>query len=206
MPYEGLPTSSTADARYANGRLWVQGPDDMERKGFIDVAEDQRKQYLKQFQMTPAERKRTEEGSTSVPDAHHWGYFDEPASVDQLISWLDPRGTRELKLRKELQLQRDIIIKYMQHRKDYLIHREERAESEEAPTKRVSTRTKIYVDDRKHRCLRWKNTTALTENGHLHVDASRLSKRARKGTDEVREVKMNKRGKPLTRQGTRYNF
>jgi hypothetical protein len=207
MPYEGLPTSSTADARYANGRLWVQGPDDMERKGFIDVPEDQRKQYVKQFQMTPAERKRAEEGSTSVPDAHHWGYFDEPTSVDQLISWLDPRGTRELKLRKELQLQRDIIVKYMQHRKEYLTPREERAESEEASTKRVSTRTKTYVDDRKHRCLRWKNTTALTENGHLHVDAARLSKRARKAADEVRGVKAtNKRGKPLTRQGTRYNF
>src|SRR5271168_4431874 len=37
MPYEGLGESSTADAEYANGRLWVQGPDDIEREGFIDV-------------------------------------------------------------------------------------------------------------------------------------------------------------------------
>jgi hypothetical protein len=32
MPYGGLPDSSTAQSDYANGRLWVQGPDDLERQ------------------------------------------------------------------------------------------------------------------------------------------------------------------------------
>lgn len=31
MPYGGMPNSSTAEAQYANARLWVQGPDEMER-------------------------------------------------------------------------------------------------------------------------------------------------------------------------------
>lgn len=207
MPYEGLPNSSTADAKYANGRLWVQGPDDMEREGFIDLPEDEKKQYAKRHQITPSERKKKEEGSTSLPDARHWGYYDDPESLDELINWLDTRGVRELKLRKELQLQRDIVAKYMTNRKEYLAKTAERAESEEAPTKRMSTRTKTYVDDRKHRCLRWRNTTALSENGHLHVDPSRPTKRAKRITDEPKEIKAtNKQGKPLTRQGTRYNF
>jgi hypothetical protein len=207
MPYEGLPNSSTADAKYANGRLWVQGPDDMEREGFIDVSEDEKKQYAKRHQITPAERKKKEEGLTSLPDAHHWAYYDDAESVDELISWLDSRGVRELKLRKELQLQRDNIVKYMNNRKEYLTQTAERAESEEAPTKRMSTRTKTYVDDRKHRCLRWRNTTALSENGYLHVDASRPTKRAKRIPDEPAVIKAtSKRGKPLTRQGSRYNF
>lgn len=207
MPYEGLPTSSTAEAHYANGRLWVQGPDVMEREGFIDVPEEQKKQYQKEFKMTPAERRKVEEGPTHVPDAHHWGYYDEPESVDEFIQWLDQRGDRELKLRKELLLQRDIIVKYMKNRKDYLTRSAERAESEEAPAKRVATRHKTYVDDRRYRCLTWRNTTAISENGHLHVDASRPSKRMRKSTEDSKDAKTtNRQGKPLTRQGTRYNF
>jgi hypothetical protein len=206
MPYEGLPSSSTATAHYANGRLWVQGPDDMEREGFLDVPPEQNKQYMKDFQMTVSERKKLEEGPTGLSSAREWGYYGDPESLDKLISWLDSRGVREVKLRKELQLQRDNIGKYMKNRRDYLRQSAERAESEELPT-RMSTRTKTYVDDHKYRCLKWKNGTALTENGHLHVEAGRPSKKAKKATEEPREVKVtNRQGKPLTRQGTRYNF
>ncbi|THC99992.1 hypothetical protein EYZ11_000571 [Aspergillus tanneri] len=207
MPYGGMPNSSTAEAQYANGRLWVQGPDEMERVGFINVPDDQKKQYQKEFGMTPADRKKAEEGSTQVSNAQEWAYYDEPEAVDKLIDWLDSRGNRELKLRKELQLQRDTIVKYMTRRKEYLAQTAERAESEEMPTKRVTTRTKTYVEGSTHRCLKWRNATALSENGHLHVDASRPSKRAKRATDEPKEIKAtNRQGKPLTRQGTRYNF
>ena len=207
MPYGGMPNSSTAEASYANGRLWVQGPDEMERVGLIDVPEDIQNQYRKEFQMTPAERKKAEEGDTSIQNACEWGYYDDAESVDKLIDWLDLRGNRELKLRKELVSQRDIITRHMQHRQEYLAQREERAESEDAPTKRVSTRTKTYVGDPKHRCLSWHNTTALSENGHLHVDALRPNKRTKRATDEPKDLKAtNRQGKPLTRQGSRYNF
>jgi hypothetical protein len=207
MPYEGLPNSSTADAKYANGRLWVQGPDDMEREGFIDPPEHIRKIYAKEHRVTPAERKKLEEGETSLVDARHWAYYDEPEQLEELVRWLDPRGIREIKLRKELQLQRGHIAKYMKARKDYLTQTAERAESEEPPTKRMTTRTKAFVDDHRHRCLRWKNTTALTELGHLHVDAGRPTKRVKRVTDEVKELKAaNKQGKTLSRQGSRYKF
>lgn len=207
MPYGGMPTSSTAEAQYANARLWVQGPDEMERVGLIDVPEDQEKEYQKEFQMTPAERKKVEEGDTSITDACEWGYYDDAESVDKLLDWLDSRGNRESKLRKELLSQRDIIVKYMKHRQEYLAETSETAESEDAGSKRVSTRQKTNVGDPKHRCLAWHNTTSLSDNGHLHVDASRPTKRAKRTTDEPKDVKAtNRRGKPLTRQGTRYNF
>ncbi|KAL4892284.1 ATP-utilizing chromatin assembly and remodelling N-terminal-domain-containing protein [Aspergillus ambiguus] len=206
MPYGGMPNSSTAEAQYANGRLWVQGPDEMERVGFIDVSDEYKKQYQKEFQMTPAERKKAEEGPTRLSSAHEWGYYDEPEEIEKLIEWLDSRGNRELKLRKELLLQRDHIVKRMKLRQEYLGQNEDRSDSEELPVKRVTTRKKTYVEERsKHRCLRWRNSTALSENGHLHVDASRPNKRAKRTTDEPKEIK-NRQGKPLTRQGSRYNF
>ncbi|KAL5361147.1 chromatin remodeling complex WSTF-ISWI, large subunit [Aspergillus floccosus] len=206
MPYGGMPNSSTAEAQYANGRLWVQGPDEMERVGFIHVSDEQKKQYQKEFHMTPVERKKAEEGPTRLFNAHEWGYYDEPEAIEKLVEWLDSRGNRESKLRKELLLQRDNIVKYMKLRKDYLAQTAETSESEELPAKRVTTRNKTYVEERsKHRCLRWRNSTALSENGHLHVDASRPSKRAKRATDDPKEIK-NRQGKPLTRQGSRYNF
>jgi archaellum component FlaC len=205
MPYEGMPNSSTAEAKYANGRLWVQGPDDMERLGFIDVSDDLKKQYQKRFHMSPAERKKHEEGPTRLSGAHEWGYYDEPEAIEKLLDWLDSRGERETKLRKELLLHRDKLVKCMQARHEYLSRTED--DSEDIPTKRVTTRNKTYVADAKHRCLNWRNSTALADNGHLHVDASRPSKRARKSGEDLKEVKAtNRQGKPLTRQGGRYNF
>lgn len=203
MPHEGMPNSSTAEAKYANGRLWVQGPDDMERAGFIDLTDEQRKQYHKHFQTTPAERKQHEEGPTHVSNAREWGYFEDAESIEQLLEWLDSRGNRESKLLKELQQQQAVIVKCMNHRQEYLHETRERAESEEMPTKRVTTRTKTYVDvnDHRLRCLRWRNTTALTELGHLHVDPDRPLKRTKRAADDTRETKAT-RGKPLTRRGS----
>ncbi|CAL5873242.1 uncharacterized protein PFLUO_LOCUS7511, partial [Penicillium psychrofluorescens] len=221
MPYEGMPNSSTSEARYANGRLWVQGPDDMERVGFIEVTDEQRKQYQKHFQTTPAERKKHEEGPTHVSNAREWGYYEDGESVDQLIEWLDARGNRECKLLKELQLQRHTIVKYMDNRKAYLTEIAERAESEELPAKRVTTRTKTYVDVNEHglRCLRWRNTTALSEDGHLHVDPERPPKRTKRNTDDTREITKPTRGgrggrgsrggrggRAMTRSDSRQNF
>ncbi|KAL4903250.1 hypothetical protein BDW74DRAFT_156939 [Aspergillus multicolor] len=205
MPYEGMPNSSTAAARYANGRLWVQGPDDMERLGFIDVSDELKKQYQRQFHMSPVERKKHEEGPTRLMTARDWGYYDEPESIEKLLDWLDSRGERETKLRKELLLHRDNLVKCIRARHEYLSRTEE--EPEDVPTKRVTTRNKTYVADAKHSCLNWRNSTALADNGHLHVDASRPSKRARKSGEDVKDFKAtNRQGKPLTRQGGRYNF
>lgn len=216
MPHGGLPDSSTADAEYANGRIWVQGPDDMEREGFIDICEPDKQAYYRRFQMTPAERKKLEEGSTNLTSAKEWAFYDTPEELDMLIGWLDSRGSRELKLKKELNMQRDLIIKYMERRAAYL---EPREESEEPPT-RMSTRTKTYVSDKTHRCLRWKNSTALAELGHRHSEPPPKPRaRGRKNvvtyddekvtrstTEKAAPAPLNRQGKPVTRQGTRYNF
>lgn len=204
MPYEGLSESSTADAEYANGRLWIQGPDDIEREGFIDVSEEEKHRYYRQFRMTPSERKSLEEGPTSVFTARQWGYYEMPEDVDMLIGWLDIRGVRELKLRKELIFYKDAISRYMEKRNAYLSRRD----PSEEPTTRMSTRTKIYVNENTHRCLRWKNGTAVRENGHKHVEPPPKPRgKSKKVVDEgITTRATNRQGKPLTRQGTRYVF
>lgn len=169
MPHAGLPESSTADANYANGRIWVQGPDDMERIGYIDVSQEEQNNYKGSFKVTPAERKAQEEGSTQLHTADQWGFYDDPEDVEKLITWLDTRGVRELKLKKELNLQRDLIAKYMENRKHYLTPRDESEEPDE-PRKRMTTRKKTYISEPVARCTRWENSMALEENGHKHID------------------------------------
>ncbi|ERT01614.1 hypothetical protein HMPREF1624_02865 [Sporothrix schenckii ATCC 58251] len=120
MPYGGLPTSSTAEAGYANGCIWVQGPDELEREGYIDMPEQYQKEYKAKFNMTVPERKKLEEGATSISNATQWGYFSEPKELDDLINWLDSRGFNEMKLRKELVSFREKIATHMQNRKKYL--------------------------------------------------------------------------------------
>ncbi|KAH0563170.1 hypothetical protein GP486_002257 [Trichoglossum hirsutum] len=206
MPYAGLPTSSTASAGYANGCLWVQGPDDLERVGFIDVPDDENRQYQKKFKMTVAERKKLEEGSTSLTNACHWGYYDEPDSLKSLLSWIDIRGVKEVKLHKELLALQERITRYMEARKRYIALNEEKKQQSEEPTIRMSTRTKTYVGATSHRCLAWRNTTALSELGHLHSDPPRPTRRAAKRAELDRETRSGRQGKLPTRQGARYNF
>ncbi len=185
MPYAGLPNSSTADAGYANGCIWVQGPDNMEREGYIDMKPEWQSEYKHKFGITVPERKKKEEGSTSVFTARQWGYFDEPEQVDALLKWLDPRGYNELKLNKELKLYRDRIVSHMEKRKEYLNPSEEA--SVESGPKRMSTRRKEqHVDHTAHRCLSWHNTMAMEELGHLHSEQPR-TRRVTKKTKEVVE-------------------
>ena len=141
MPYAGLPDSSTANAGYANGCIWVQGPDDLERQGFIELSEAENEQYRRAFQMTVPERKMFEEGDTHVFTARQWGYYDDPFRLDMLIGWLDVRGLREVKLRKALSADREKISIHMKKRQEYLHADDKKSETSE-PTTRVSTRTK----------------------------------------------------------------
>lgn len=214
MPYAGLPDSSTADAGYANGCLWVQGPEDMERIGFIDLTDAENAQYRRAFQVSVPERKVIEEGPTHTFNAHQWGYYDDPADLDALIAWLDVRGSREIKLRKELQAQREKISTHMEKRKEYRARNDDKKSEAGEVATRVSTRTKTYVDPTGHRCLAWRNTTALKELGHIHSQHISGNKRQSNKhskklivEDEGRQTRAtNKQSKIPTRQGTRYNF
>ena len=213
MPYAGLPDSSTASAEYANGCLWVQGPDDLERDGFIELSEAENDQYRRAFQMTVPERKMFEEGETHVFTARQWGYYDDPDQLDMLIGWLDIRGAREIKLRKVLQAEREKIANHMRKRQEYLSADEKKSEASE-PAVRVSTRTKTYVEPTARRCLQWKNNTAVNEIGHLHCEPKPPAYKKKKGVAEIKKPLIddeprqtrNRQGKVPTRQGTRYNF
>lgn len=170
MPYGGLPDSSTASAEYANGCLWIQGPDDLERSGYIDVSQEDQNEYMSRFGITLPERKAKEEGDTSVHNARQWGYICEPSKFEELLNWLDPRGFNELKLKKELVLFKDRIVKHMDNRLKYLAEgNDDRAE--ETTSKRSSSRIKDKTPEPpNYRCLRWENTTVLEELGHLHSE------------------------------------
>lgn len=215
MPYGGLPNSSTAEAGYANGCIWVQGPDEMERVGYIDMKPEWQNEYKSKFKMTVPERKKLEEGPTSVFNAHQWGYYDDPESVAKLIAWLDIRGFNEVKLSKELKLYRDRIVTNMEKRKEYLQPAEEKPD--DSSNKRISTRRKDHhIDQPPLRCLSWHNNMAIEELGHLHSEQPRARKPARKAQrlsppiEEERQTRgsdaKGKKEKGLGRQGTRYNF
>ncbi|KAF4984565.1 hypothetical protein FZEAL_299 [Fusarium zealandicum] len=190
MPYGGLPDSSTASAEYANGLIWVQGPDELEREGYIDLPADLQDEYKTKFNMTVPERKALEEGNTSVFNARQWGYISEPEHVDELIKWLDPRGFNELKLRKELLSYKEKIAKNMENRKAYLSNTDE-PEKEKETHKRTSTRIREKTPESpNYRSLQWENTTALEELGHLHSDPpppprSRKQNRKREATNDA---------------------
>ena len=167
--------------------------------------------------MTVLERKQLEEGPSKVVNAHHWGYYDEPDSLDMLIGWLDVRGNRECKLRKELQAQREKISSHMRRRLDYLSGGDDKKSASEEPvTTRMSKRTKTSVSaGGLRRCAAWRNTMALNDFGHLHSEQPRP--RPRKATTKKAQMMMdrqtrgsaatgNRLAKPPGRQGPRHHF
>lgn len=200
MPYAGLPDSSTANAGYANGRLWVQGPDDLERKGFIELSDAENQQYRRAFQMSVPERKMKEEGDTHVFTARQWGYYEDPDSLDMLIGWLDVRGVREMKLRKELANQREVICMHMKKRQGYKSNNDDGESEPSEPATRVSTRTKTYVDPSGHRCLRWRNGTAIRENGHLHSEPQPPPAKKQRGVAVKKPLIVEELSAPAARQ------
>jgi hypothetical protein len=209
MPFGGVPHTSTASYGYANGRLWVQGPDEMERAGFIDLNDRDQGMYAQEHGVTVVERKDNEEGTTHLYDAHEWGYLDDPDDLDKLIAWLDDRGNRERALRKELQLWRDIIVEHMKKMRSHLdeVEAKKLAAGQEEQATRVSTRTKTYVDldTTQWQCLHWHNSMALEQLGHLHSEGPpKKAERKRKGVAEVKKGG-GKADKGLsTRSGTSY--
>ena len=215
MPYGGLPDSSTAHAGYANGCIWVQGPDEIERVGFIDLDDADNARYKAAFGITVPQRKLKEEGATHTFTAHQWGYYEDPEDLEKLVSWLSDKGSREIKLKKELLAQRDHIATHMKNRRAYLDNDQPNVTNAGDAVSRISTRTKSYVDPNGPRFLSWKNTTAVREQGHLHSEPSRTQRKGiarpvngkKAAVEEVRQTRASGRqAKPVGRQGTRYHF
>jgi hypothetical protein len=205
MPFGGVPDTSTAHYGYANARVWVQGPDEMERNGFIDLNDREQGYYAQEHGLTVLERKDKEEGTAHLYDAHEWAYYDDPDDLDKLIGWLDDRGNRERALRKELQNYRDNIVEYMKKMRSHLDEVEaKKAAGQEEQATRVSTRTKTYVDldTTQWQCLHWHNSGAMDQLGHLHSEGAK-KERKKKGVAEVKKI-TGKAANLATRSGTSY--
>jgi len=208
QPFGGLPSSSTASYGYANGRIWVQGPDALEAGPLLERTPEEQKEYQAHFRMTVPERRKREEGPTMLKNAFEWGFYDDPDRLDKLIAWLDDRGVRERKLRKELCDWRDIIVQYMEAFRNF---RDQEAakklDVDEEPPSRIGTRHKVQEDRTaaRERCLKWHNTMVLEEIKELHSRPSTKKKAAAKQQKGVATT-VNRSTKPLTRQGTKYDF
>jgi alpha-1,3-glucosyltransferase len=178
MPFGGVPNSSTAEYGYANGRIWVQGPDEYELQPNLE--EPALSQDMQRFNYTIPQRKAREEGSTHLSKSTEWAYYDDPEDIDNLLHWLDERGLRERLLRKELQLFRDRIAEYMKKMRKHLDETskskdgddDDDDDDDDKSTIRVSTRSKTYVDKEpvKDRCLLWTNSIMREEFDHNHSE------------------------------------
>ncbi|KAF2686344.1 glycosyltransferase family 57 protein [Lentithecium fluviatile CBS 122367] len=192
MPFGGVPTSSTAEYGYANGRVWVQGPDEWELQPNLEepaLSED-----MAEFGWTVPMRKEKEEGPTHLAKSTDWGYYDDPTDIDKLMGWLDERGLREKALRKELLIFRLRIAEYMGKMRKHLEEAEKsRADDEESAT-RVSTRNKSYkeTDESKARCLLWTNSIMREEVGYNHAEEYEPPRRGRKGVATTKKAKGKK--------------
>lgn len=220
QPFAGLPRSSTASYGYANARIWVQGPDEFERDGFIDRSKEEQLEYGKIHGCSVPQRREQEEGRTTLLNANQWAYIDDADGLDALIGWLDDRGEREKKLRKELLEWRDKIVTYMTARQNFFAAEQARQlEADEGLAARrataPTTRHKIQEDHVASlpRCTKWTNSMAIDDLGHLHSRPQKpRTKRQRKsdsaGNSTAAPAKgvavvLGKNGKPLTRQGTK---
>ena len=207
MPFE-IDSRST-DYGYANGRLWVQGPDLIERMGILDMERTEEKQYKTKFQMTMQQRRDLEEGDTHLYNANQWGYYDDPADVDRLIDWLNPKGEREKALKKELTAWRHPIQEQMTVLKEHIEEvNAEYAKLEDRPVG-IATRKKLGADlqEARYPCLRWSNEVAYDKYGQplsMGPPLKRAKKnRTKAGADGERETSAPPE-KRTTRQGTRF--
>lgn len=184
MPYGGMPSSTTAESKYANGVLWVQGLTEDDYHGFIENYEPS-EQYKTNLDVNMVERKLKDENGTSLENSTQWGYFDDPTELNALLEWLEQRGVRENKLKKELENLREKIVEGMQNRKMYLqafIDRRAASGSEAlGSTRSQSTKVqKTSVDPENFRCLLWENGEAVREFGHKHMDQPKPKTKGKK--------------------------
>jgi hypothetical protein len=182
MPYGGLPSSSTAESKYANGVLWVQGLTEDDYHGFIEGYEPS-EAYKTNLDVNMVERKRKDENGTSLENAHQWAYYDDPTELAALLDWLEQRGVRENKLKKELENLREKIVEGMQNRKMYLqafIDRRSASGSEAIGSTRSQSKATNSADPGNFRCLQWENGEALRQYGHKHMDQPKPKTKGKK--------------------------
>ncbi|TGZ77900.1 hypothetical protein EX30DRAFT_334934 [Ascodesmis nigricans] len=224
MPYGGLPSSSTAHAKYANAMIWIQGPGPSERQGFLveecalppptDVDGDITMNGATPPRIPVLERQEIEESGTTLDSPIQYGYISTPTELAALLSWLDPKGIRERKLIQALENYKKHILLGMENRARYLAGDPDFAPPQQDRDMGGSggggtgsgrqTRAKAAVDLRVWRCLTWRNDSMVEEKGHSHYEHP-LPKGKKKAA-QMKNVPLNRNGKPVSRQGERYNF
>ncbi|KAF8581380.1 chromatin remodeling complex protein [Ramaria rubella] len=134
---------------YGAGRLFIQGPTEadveiMERKQKDDPSFDL------------LERRLDQEGLEGMLEVGVWGYFSEPEQFVELMSWLNVKGNRELKLKENLTKWADHISAGMRRRLTDL------AINAKLPEARRSTRGKNAPETTRHYepYLTWQNKKA----------------------------------------------
>ena len=205
MPFEGDPESSTAAYGYANGRLWVQGPDKLETDGIVDLDPRDGKQYRHRFGMTVSERKNAELGFTQLHASDQYGFYETAEDLDRLIAWLDNRGEREKALRRELNLWRKEIGGSMEKRRQHYEKARGKLAAMEDRVVGIATRKKATTDVNltKYPCTVWHNSSAMQKYGQLHADGP-ISKKTKKRTEPKGKESSAAPAGRTTRQGTRY--
>ncbi|KAF2144232.1 uncharacterized protein K452DRAFT_155196 [Aplosporella prunicola CBS 121167] len=178
MPMGGLPTSSTASYKYVSGRVWVHGPDEQLHHGLLNLSPGEDAEY--KLDISVKDRREHEEGPGYFSNANEWGYYDDPEDIKKLIDWLNDKGFREVKLKKELVIWQDSIVERMKNWKKHMAEVEADKTAED-DSSGIQTRKKAYHDaeEVKRPCLKWKNTWAVEEFGNKHY--GRYPKKAKKG-------------------------
>lgn len=74
--------------------------------------------------LSPNERKIMEEAPDPLFDGRQWRYYDNKEDIETLTKWLNPYGTRESQLKKELLSVKDAIIFSIDARNKALINKE----------------------------------------------------------------------------------
>ncbi|KAB8349448.1 hypothetical protein FH972_023475 [Carpinus fangiana] len=176
MAFGGDEDSSTADHGYANGCIWIQGPDELQAQNVVYLNAEQSEKYAKRTGIDITERRKRDEGKTQLQDANHWGFIDNPDDLDKLIAYLDERGRDEKALRKELKNWRGEIAHRMVKRQERMQRDEAIQDDDEEPVAvGVATRRKQEANraEGRYSCLQWWNSMAANELGRLHSEGKR---------------------------------
>ena len=117
--------------QYSSARLWVQGPSvedatyylggagvDLDeipygRVSAVDTSVVNEESVLRERILL---RKEREEGQSVLYDECQWGYYDNVEGVEGLLAWLNPKGTREAKLRQAILSRKESMYKLLEVR------------------------------------------------------------------------------------------
>ncbi|KAJ7071328.1 hypothetical protein C8F01DRAFT_1077473 [Mycena amicta] len=134
-------------AQYQAGRLFIQGPSDIDKE-LLDAKKDE----------DILERRKEEEGIEGMLTAGDWAVYSDVEELDEFLAWLNPKGQRELALK-------GVLNKWWPHITNGLRRRAADLNANaRLPEARRSTRTKTTAgyDISREPYMMWTNRKAAT--------------------------------------------